>query len=79
MREYAKVAPAFWTGETGRHLRGDANAQRVAFYLMTCPSANMIGLYYLPLPVLAHEIGISLQGIFEGPSKALRRGIRVLR
>ena len=69
MRKYGKVTPAFWTGETGRSLRGDANAQRVALYLLTCPSANMIGLYYLPLPVLQHEIGLSRQGAL----KALRR------
>ena len=69
MRKYAKVTPAFWTGETGRLLRGDANSQRVALYLLTCPSANMIGLYYLPLPVLIHEIGLSRQGAL----KALRR------
>ena len=58
MREYAKVSPTFWTGDTGRSLRGDPDAQRVAFYLLTCSNANMIGLYYLPLPTLCHEIGI---------------------
>ena len=70
MRDYAKVSPAFWMGETGRKLRGmGSEVQLVALYLLTSPSANMIGLYYLPIPVLCHETGMSR----EGASKALRR------
>lgn len=36
---------------------------------MTGPHANMIGLYYLPLPTLAHEVGSAIIG---GPAGALR-------
>ena len=68
MRDYSKVAPQFWTGETGRKFRGDHRTQVIALYLITCPSANMIGLYYLPMPVMCHEIGSPL----EGASKGLR-------
>jgi len=69
MRDYGKVSPQFWTGTTGRRIRAlGANAQVVALYLMTCPASSMIGLYYLPLPTLAHETGIPL----EGACKALR-------
>jgi hypothetical protein len=68
MRDYALVMPQFWYGETGRHLRHDRDAQVLAFYLMTCPSASMTGLFYLPIPVMAHETGIP----FEGACKALR-------
>jgi len=68
MREYAKVAPQFWIGETGRQLRAlGPEVQLVALYLITSPHANMIGLYYLPLPLLCHETGLPL----EGASKAL--------
>jgi hypothetical protein len=68
-RDFAIVKSSFWTGETGRKLRAaGGDAQRVAMYLITCGSSNMIGLYYLPLPVMCHEIGITLQGA----SKALR-------
>jgi hypothetical protein len=68
MREYGKIAPTFWTGETGKKIRkAGRDAQVVACYLMTAPSSNMLGLYYLPIPVLAHEVGISI----EGASKAL--------
>lgn len=69
MRDYAKIAPQFWIGDTGKRLRGDAAAQVVAAYLLSCPHANMIGLFYLPLTFLSHETGIPLQGA----SEALRR------
>ncbi len=38
MRDYAVVSPRFWTGDTGRFLRQHPDAQRLALYLMTCPS-----------------------------------------
>lgn len=69
MRDYGKVGPAFWTRGTGRELRGNQTAQLVCLYLVTCPSANMIGLYYLPKSTIAHDLGSPL----EGASKALRR------
>jgi hypothetical protein len=69
MRDYSKAAPTFWTGESGRKIRAAGrDAQVVAFYLFTCPGSNWIGLYYIPLPTLCHEIGISK----EGALKALR-------
>jgi len=69
MRDYSKVSPRFWTGDTGRQIRKlGPECQVVAFYLFTCPSANMLGLYYLILPTLCHETGIPLEGAF----KALR-------
>lgn len=69
MRDYAKIAPSFWNGPTGRQIRAlGPEAQLIAIYLLSCPSASMIGLYYLPLPILCHETGSSI----EGASKALR-------
>jgi hypothetical protein len=69
MRDFAKVAPSFWIGDTGRALRQlGAEAQVAALYLITAPGANMIGLYYLPLPTFCHETGLTA----EGASKALR-------
>jgi hypothetical protein len=59
VRAYGKVAPAFWTGVTGRRIRAaGAAAQVVALYLLTGPHANMLGLYYLPLPYVRHETGL---------------------
>jgi len=69
MRNYSKVAPTFWTGATGRAIRKKGqDATVLALYLITNPHANMYGLYYLPLSLIAHETGIPL----EGASKGLR-------
>ena len=70
MREYGKVSPAFWTGETGRRLRAAGpDSVILALYLMTAPTASWTGLYYLPLSTLAHETGMTIEGALE----ALRR------
>jgi hypothetical protein len=67
--DYYRIKPRFWTGETGKQIRSCGHhAQLVAMYLITCPSANALGLYYLPLPTLCHEVDISQQGAL----KALR-------
>jgi len=69
MRDYAQVRPRFWTGNTGRLLRDDREAQVLALYLITGPHANMIGLYYLPIAYITADTGIP----FEGASKALAK------
>lgn len=62
MRSYSRVAPSFWVGTTGRALRAEGSgAILAALYLITCPSANMTGLFYLPLVTMAHETGMSLE------------------
>lgn len=58
MRDFAKLAPTFWTRGSGKKLRGNPEAQVLAMYLVTCPSANMIGVYYVPFVTLAHETGL---------------------
>jgi len=68
MREYSKVRPYFWIGSTGRGLRGDAEAQVLALYLMTSPHSNMLGAFYCPMAFITLETGLSE----EGASKALR-------
>lgn len=74
MRKYGQVSPRFWIGTTGRQIRAlGPDAQVLALYLMTAPTATMTGLYYLPVTVAAHETGIP----FEGASKALRSLCRV--
>ncbi len=60
MRDYTRISPQFWTGETGRALRKNPDAQRLAFYLLSCPSANMIGVFYVATPTICHEVGLSL-------------------
>lgn len=72
MRDYSKVSGNFWTGRTGKLLRGDKDAQLVALYLVTCNHGNMIGVFHLPILYLAHETGLDI----EGASKALARLIK---
>lgn len=75
MRDYATVSPQFWLGKTGRELRKrGADAQVVAFYLMTSPHANMLGLYYLPVLYLSHETGLGLEGASKGLRSAIEAG-----
>ncbi len=68
MRDYGRVSPRFWIGETGKALRGKPDAQLLALYLMTSPHATMIGLYHCPIVYMAHETGMTI----EGASKALQ-------
>lgn len=66
MRDYSKVSSAFWTGKTGKSLRGNQQAQIVAIYLMTCPHANMIGVFHCPIIYIAHETGSTIEGATKG-------------
>ena len=69
MRDYSKVNGQFWIGKTGKALRGDAQAQIVAMYLVTSPHSNMIGVFHCPVLYIAHETGLTI----EGASKGLQR------
>ena len=67
MRDYAKVAPQFWTGRTGKALKvAGPESVIVAMYLMTSPHANMIGLYHCPLPYIAFDTGLGIEGASKG-------------
>lgn len=78
MRDYAKVIGTFWTGETGKKIRDlGREAQVLALYLMTAPSSNMTGLYYLPLPTVAHETGIPLPKASETIRQLVGEGFLV--
>jgi len=66
MREYSKVSPAFWTGDTGRKLKNlGPHCQILALYLITCHHATMLGLYYLPAAYISADTGISPEGAME--------------
>lgn len=59
MRSYTQIVPTFWSRGSGKKLRGNPPAQVLALYLMTCPNANMIGLYYLPFVTIESETGLT--------------------
>jgi hypothetical protein len=74
MRDYSKVSPKFWIGDTGKKLKkAGVEAVVVGMYLMTSPHSNMLGLFYQPELLIAHETGLG----FEGASKGLRSCIEV--
>lgn len=67
MRDYAKLAPTFWTGKTGRALkRRGIEGVLVALYLVSSPHSNMLGLYYQPVLYLAEETGLTIEGASKG-------------
>lgn len=77
MRDYGKVSPNFWTRGTGKSLRGCAEAQIVALYLMTTPHASMIGVFHLPMLYIAHETGLTLEGATKGLQRCIDVGFCV--
>jgi len=75
MRDYAKVVPKFWTGETGKAIRKKGpEGVVVAMYLMTSPHSNMLGLFYQPLLYMAHETGLGLEGATKGLQTCIEEG-----
>lgn len=75
MRDYSKVSPKFWIGETGRALRKQGQeALVVGMYLMTSPHSNMLGLFYQPLMLISLETGLPLEGATKGLQGAIEAG-----
>jgi hypothetical protein len=75
VRDYAKLAPTFWTGETGRAIRRrGSEGVVVALYLMSAPGSNMLGLYYQPVLYMAHETGLGLEGASKGLADCIAEG-----
>lgn len=76
MRDYGKVSPRFWIGETGRKLRKMPDAQRIAMYLMTAPMAEMTGVFYCPIATILNDVGAPCEELHiesEGASERLAR------
>ena len=75
MRDYAKVVPKFWTGDTCKALRKKGpEGLIVALYLMSAPGSNMLGLYYQPILFMAHETGLGLEGVHKGLADCIASG-----
>lgn len=75
MRDYSKISPKFWIGQTGKKLRASGmESQLVSLYLMTCPTSNMIGLFYCPISYVAHETGLTIEGATKGLASSIEAG-----
>lgn len=75
MRDYAKVSPLFWTGETGKAIRRRGfEGLLVATYLMTNGRANMLGLYEQPVLFMAHETALGVEGASKGLQVCIEEG-----
>ncbi|BBB14788.1 uncharacterized protein RVIR1_10470 [Candidatus Rickettsiella viridis] len=67
MRDYSKLSPHFWINEQGKQIKQFGGAtQLIALYLISNPHCTMLGIYYLPMPFIAHELGITLEGALKG-------------
>lgn len=75
MREYARVSPKFWMGQTGKALRRQGmETQLVGLYLLTGPHSNMLGLYSLPIVYVGHETGLGIEGATKGLHGCIEAG-----
>jgi len=64
MRKYTKISSQYWTGETGRSLRSlGPEAQLMGLYLLTNLHANSLGIYYLPITYIAHDISLPMEEV----------------
>ena len=61
MSYYGVVFGSFWDGPTGRAIKrdGGADAQLLGSYLMTAPTANMLGLFFLPVDAIHDHVAIT--------------------
>lgn len=75
MRKFTMIFPSFWTGRTGRDLRATGNdAQLVALYLLSCPHANYIGMYRLPVAYIAADLDMSPTNVMQTLSRIEQTG-----
>jgi hypothetical protein len=75
VKHYAIISPRFWTGETGPQLVAlGADEATIAFYLMTCPSANGIGIYHLPLVLMSKHLRMPENRVRKGLARVCDTG-----
>lgn len=75
MRDYSKISPQFWVGATGREIRElGIEARMLAIYLLSCPHANMVGIYYLPVDYIVHDIRINKEEILNALHRLISIG-----
>ncbi|MBY5579598.1 hypothetical protein [Rhizobium leguminosarum] len=65
MRKFASIPPRVWQADL-KAVRGNLEALAVHYHLTTSGHANMLGLYYVPVAYIAHEIGCPQEGASKG-------------
>jgi hypothetical protein len=65
MRKFASIPPRVWQVDL-KAVRGNLEALAVHYHLTTSGHANMLGLYYVPVTYIAHEIGCHQEGASKG-------------
>lgn len=59
---YCRISPSFWTDPDVRRPL-TLEQKHLLLYYFTSPHTNMIGFYYLPLFLAAHETGIPVEDV----------------
>ena len=63
-RQFRQITARFWTGQTAVRMRKQHPTVRlVAIYLATAPTSHMTGLYYLTIPTIAGDLGITVRRV----------------
>lgn len=71
---YRSINPSFWSGKTGKAIRGNPEAQVLALYLITNQHTNMQGVYHLPVAYICADTGLSQQGALKGLDRLFEGG-----
>lgn len=71
---YRSVNPSFWSGKTGKFLRGNHKAQILALYLITNQHTNMQGVYHLPIAYICADTGLTHEGALKGLESLFKGG-----
>ena len=71
---YRSINPQFWSGKTGKALRGNPEAQLLALYLVTNQHTTMEGVYHLPIAYICADTGLSVEGATKGLARLYEAG-----
>lgn len=66
MRDFIKFSPHFWSDKQGKQIKKLGYEARIlSTYLLTCANSTMVGIYYLPMPLIIHETEIPFKGVLK--------------
>lgn len=72
MARYQRVSPKFWQDPQVR--RWDDRGKLLAQYLLSCPNRTTEGLFWLPKPYIAADLGWGIEGVSEALSELAEAG-----